>query len=92
MKVDFRQKKWQQKGISNTAPDNQFSLGLTIITAVSNRGECWYSLSTTHCDSGILILFLKQLFIELERESRNWKNEVVFVLDGVRYHFYGSHF
>ncbi len=67
----------------NTAPDKILSQKINIITAWSSDGEVWIALTTCNTDSDVLILFMRYLAAALGKESADWRDSTVFVLDGV---------
>ena len=84
--ADFHQKRWKKRGLRNTAPDKTLSQKVNIITAMSSNGEVWIALTTCNTDSDVLMLFMTYLTKELTKESPDWRNSTVFVLDGVSMH------
>ena len=67
----------------NTAPDKTLSQKINIITAMSSDGEVWIALTTCNTDSDVLMLFMTHLTGVLTKESANWRDSTVFLLDGV---------
>ena len=67
----------------NTAPDKILSQKINIITALSSDGEVWIALTTCNTDSDVLMLFMRYLAAALSKESADWRDSTVFVLDGV---------
>ena len=53
---------------------------------MSSDGEVWVALTTCNTDSDVLMLFMTHLTKELTKESADWRNSTVFVLDGVSTH------
>ena len=68
----------------NTAPDKVLSQKVNIITAMSSDGEVWVALTTCNTDSDVLMLFMTHLAKALTKQSADWRNSTVFLLDGVR--------
>lgn len=81
--ADFHQKRWSRRGLRNTAADKKLSKKVNIIAAISNLGECWYSLLTCPVDSQVFRLFMSQLIDALDSEDPAWRNETIFLIDGV---------
>ena len=82
--ADFRQRRWKRRGMINTAPDKVLSQKVNIITAMSSDGEVWIALTTCNTDSDVLMLFMTHLAKALTKQSADWRNSTVFLLDGVR--------
>ncbi len=53
---------------------------------MSSDGEVWVALTTCNTDSNVLMLFMTHLAKALTKESADWRNSTVFVLDGVSTH------
>ena len=81
--TDFRRKRWKRKGMLNTAPEKALSQKINIISAMSSDGEVWVALTTCNTDSNVLMLFMTKLASELTKQSKDWRNNTIFVLDGV---------
>ena len=50
---------------------------------MSSDGEVWVALTTCNTDSNVLMLFMSHLAKAFTKESADWRNSTVFVLDGV---------
>ena len=81
--ADFRQRRWARRDSRNTAPDKTLSRKINIITAMSSDGEVWMALTTCNTDTNVLMLFMSHLAKALTKESVDWRNNTVFLLDGV---------
>ena len=69
--------------MTNSMPDNTLSQKVNIIVAVSSDGEVWISLTTCNTESDVLMCFMSRLASVLTSESSNWRDNTVFLLDGV---------
>ena len=85
--ADFRQRRWKRRGMLNSAPDKTLSQKINIITAMSSDGEVWIALTTCNTDSDVLMLFMTHLASALTKQSADWRNSTVFLLDGVSKYF-----
>jgi len=83
---DFRQMKWQVKGIRNSVPITQIQPRITMITCVDTLGNCYMALAQSNSNSKIMELFFRSLFRKLERERRMWRQDSVILIDGAKYH------
>ena len=50
---------------------------------MSSDGDVWIALTTCNTDTDVLMLFMARLAGVLTKESPNWRNNTVFLLDGV---------
>ena len=57
-----------------------------MIATIDTRGEIYLSLSTVNTGSEQLCLYLKWLFLKLDKQDKNWKKKTVLTLDGASYH------
>ena len=80
---DFNRQRWRRRGMKNTMADKVLSQKINIITAMSSDGDVWYSLTTCNTDSDVLMCFMSHLARALTKESPGWRDECVFLLDGV---------
>ena len=67
----------------NTASDKVFSQKINIIAAIASDGNMWMSLTTCSTNSEIMMLFMTRLASELTKQSKDWRGNTVFLLDGV---------
>ena len=81
--ADFRGRRWKGRGMLNTASDKVFSQRINIIAAIASDGEMWMSLTTCSTNSEIMMLFMTRLASELTKQSKDWRSNTVFLLDGV---------
>ena len=81
--ADFRGRRWKGRGMLNTASDKVFSQKINIIAAIASDGDMWMSLTTCSTNSEIMMLFMTRLASELTKQSKDWRGNTVFLLDGV---------
>ena len=81
--ADFRGRRWKGRGMLNTASDKVFSQKINIIVAIASDGDMWMSLTTCSTNSEIMMLFMTRLASELTKQSKDWRSNTVFLLDGV---------
>ena len=81
--ADFRGRRWKGRGMLNTASDKVFSQKINIIAAIASDGNMWMSLTTCSTNSEIMMLFMTRLASELTKQSKDWRGNTVFLLDGV---------
>jgi hypothetical protein len=83
---DYRRRSWQRKGMSNSIPVKKVRPRITMIVALSSRGEIYCSLLQANSDSDTMRLFMNELIIRLDREDKDWRRNTVLVWDGAGYH------
>ena len=59
---------------------------LSLLAAIDTEGQSWFSLTQATTDSDVLYIFFVHLIQILDLESPNWRESVVFLLDGARPH------
>ena len=57
-----------------------------MIAALDTDGKVWFSLSHATTDSDGIVVFMKQLIAELDRERPGWQDDTVFLFDNATYH------
>ena len=81
--ADFRGRRWKGRGMLNTASDKVFSQKINIIAAIASDGDMWVTLTTCNTNSEVMMLFITRLASELTKQRKDWRNDTVFLLDGV---------
>ena len=59
---------------------------LSLIAALDTDGRVYFTLTHANTDSDVMLVFLRHLMMQLDREDPDWKKKTVFLLDGARYH------
>ena len=67
----------------NMASDKVFSQRINIIAAIASDGDMWVTLTTCNTNSEVMMLFITRLASELTKKRKDWRNDTVFLLDGV---------
>ena len=83
---DFRRRKWQVKGTTNSAPEVYVQPRITLISAIDNHGKTYHSLIQANSNVLIMRLFLTHLASALDYEHNHWRKNTVVLLDGAKYH------
>ena len=81
--ADFRGRRWKGRGMLNTASDKVFSQRINIIAAIASDDDMWVTLTTCNTNSEVMMLFITRLASELTKQRKDWRNDTVFLLDGV---------
>ena len=59
---------------------------LALIAALDTNSSVYFALTHSNTDSDVLMVFMKYLINELEKEDPDWRSQSIFLLDGARYH------
>ena len=65
---------------------NSVSPRLSMIAALDNEGNVWYTLSHANTNSNMIALFLLKLTKSLDSEQPGWQESSVFLWDNASYH------
>ena len=83
---DFRRRKWQVKGISNSLPLKGVRPRITLIAAVDTHGQKYLSLLQANSNSDIMRIYLENLVEILDIENKSWRKTNVVFWDNASYH------
>ena len=67
----------------NTMVDKTLSVKINIITAINTEGKVYVALTQCNTDSEVLTMFMSRLAETLTKESPGWRDNSIFLLDGV---------
>ena len=84
--LDFRGKKWRQRGERNTASSKQLGHRVNMIAALDTDGNLYMSLTQTNTDSDCMMVFMSHLCTVLSAEQSNWRDDTYWLLDNATYH------
>ena len=84
--LDFRRKKWRQRGERNTASLRQLSHRVNMIAALDTDGNLYMSLTQTNTDSDCMMVFMSHLCTVLSAEQSDWRDDTYWLLDNATYH------
>ena len=84
--LDFRNKKWRQRGEENSMSSKPLSHRVNIIAALDTNGRLYLSLTQFNTDSNVMLMFLSRLAKVLTEESKDWRSNTYFLLDNASYH------
>lgn len=83
---DFRRRKWQEPGTTNSVPKLAIKPRITMILGVDSLGNIYYSLAQANSNSSMMELFYRELVVVLDRDKPSWRKTTVIVADGAPYH------
>lgn len=84
--MDFRTHKWRARGEKNTHRSIPLTSRVNMIAALDTDGNIYASLTQVNTDSDVMIAFLNRLVMVLSKESKDFRNNTIFLLDGAAYH------
>lgn len=84
--LDFRSKKWRQRGEQNTASARQLGHRVNMIAAMDTEGNIYMSLTQFNTDSDAMLMFMTHLCTTLTSESKDWRENTYWLLDNAPYH------
>jgi hypothetical protein len=84
---DFRRMAWQHPKISSSQPLHKVQPRITIIAAVDNHGDCYFSLLQANSNNRTMLLFFSELARTLDFDRPGWRNDTLVQLDGAAYHY-----
>ena len=84
--LDFRNKKWRQRGEQNTVSYKPLGHRVNMIAAIDTEGELYLSLTQFNTDSDVMLMFLSRLAELLTKERGDWRQDTYWLLDNAPYH------
>ena len=83
---DFRRKKWQVPGTTNSVPKLQLAPRISMICGLDTTGRIYLSLVQANSNSKIMGIFFRALVKKLDAERPGWRANTVILLDNAPYH------
>jgi hypothetical protein len=59
---------------------------VTMVVAADSLGNVFFSLSQSNSNQDTFGLFMRSLFLKLDKERPTWRRNTLVTLDGARYH------
>ena len=84
--LDFRNKKWRQRGEVNTVSTKALSPKVNMIAAIDTDGRLYLSLTQFNTDGDVMLMFLSRLANVLSSEDKDWRDNTYLLLDNAAYH------
>ena len=84
--TSFIRKVWGKKDGEGNVVLNSVSPRISMIAAIDNYGNVWFTLSHSNTDSNMIALFLLKLSKTLDSEQPGWSDNTVFLWDNASYH------
>ena len=67
--LDFRRKKWRERGENNTVSTKDLSHNVNMIAALDTNGRLYLSLTQFNTDSDVMLMFMSRLANVLSTED-----------------------
>ena len=83
---DFRRRKWQVSGTTNSVPHLQVIPRISMITGLDSRGQVYMSLLQANSNAKVMEIFFQALTRQLDKERPKWRADTVVLLDNASYH------
>jgi hypothetical protein len=77
---------WQRKGISNIVTGGQRMNAVSLIMAISNRGDIYFTANRGANNGMTVQLFLQKLVAVLDAKDRSWRDYTTLLMDNAPYH------
>ena len=84
--LDFRNKKWRQRGEVNTVSTKALSPKVNMIAAIDTDGRLYLSLTQFNTDGDVMLMFLSRLANVLSSDDKYWRDNTYLLLDNAAYH------
>ena len=79
---DFRRRKWQVKGSTNSVPAFSLAPRVSMIVATDSLGNIYFSLLQSNNDQSTFSIFIQRLVLKLDEERPEWRRNTVMLVDG----------
>ena len=84
--MDFRRLKWRRRGESNTISSKDVLPRLSMLAAIDNYGEIYFSIVQANVDHQVFCIFITKLVAKLTTEDANWRSKTILMFDNASYH------
>lgn len=84
--TDYSRRMWYPPEGAGTMTEKQINPRLALIAALDSDGNTYFALTHAITNSDIMLLFLSNLARKLDLEQHNWRDNLIILLDGARYH------
>ena len=83
---DFRRRKWQAPGTTNSVPKLQMVPRVSMICGLDSQGGIYFTLVQSNSNSKVMEIFFHALVKKLDKERPNWREDTIIMLDNATYH------
>ena len=84
--LDFRNRKWRQRGQPNTMSTKSLTPKVNMIAALDTSGGLYLSLTQQNTDTDVMLMFMSRLANVLSQEDKDWRVDTYWLLDNASYH------
>jgi hypothetical protein len=82
---NYTRRCWRKRGEPNSSSIPVISPRISLICAIDNRGECYFSLTQVNTDSDVKSMFLFYLTQLLDQERPEWREDTIILMDNASY-------
>ena len=83
---DFRRRKWQAPGTTNSVPKIEVAPRVTMILGLDTLGNIYAALAQANSNSAMMELFFRSLAFRLDQQRPSWRKDTVIIVDGAKDH------
>ena len=73
-------------GESNALPVQFLAPRISVIVALSSRGELFMTLTQSNSNSSMMSVYFHHLAAKLDARDKNWREKTIFLMDNASYH------
>ena len=73
--TDFRRHHWRPVDRNYSVRAKKLQPRISMILAVDNFGNVWFSLAASNSNRGMMCLFMEHLCLKLDREDKHWRSK-----------------
>ena len=84
--LDQRRRKWAYKSQKNTLVAKEMSKNVNLICGLDTFGKVYVAMHQANTDESVFTAFLTKLVETLQREDRNFRQQLLLVFDGCSFH------
>ena len=77
---------WVPADGAGTVTDKQVAPRLSLISALDTSGRVWAALTQANTNGDIMVMFLRYLVRQLERDDPLWADKTTILLDNAAWH------
>mgnify|MGYP006167868317 CR=1 FL=1 len=70
---DFRRRKWQVPGTTNSIPQLRVADRISMISALDSNGSVYLSLLQSNSNGKVMDIYFRQLALQLDKERPQWR-------------------
>ena len=84
--TNFTRMRWAKTDTPNSVEEHQVNPRLSLLAAIDTEGQVYIALTQRNTDTDVMKLYIWHLVQILEKEDKDFRENIVIQLDGARYH------